>query len=137
MLCVSYQCDLLDHMNTIDVLISILGKGAVSHHGILEAIVSIIHRNNHWVIVFNALRQLERRQIVVIKLDLPFTDLLVDTLANREIGDIVLTVRRIKHLWGVVRVFLFSDAHVDTDVSITKGIVLECDIQLLIICHTL
>ena len=39
----TYQCDLLDHMHSIDVLIAILRESAVSHHGVLAALISVVH----------------------------------------------------------------------------------------------
>ena len=51
--------------------------------------------------------------------------------------DVVLSVRRIEHLWGVVRVLLFSDAHVDSDVSVAQRIVFECDVKFMVLAHPL
>ena len=39
----TYQCDLLDHMHTINVLIAILCECAVGHHGVLAALISVVH----------------------------------------------------------------------------------------------
>ena len=50
---VSYQSDLFAHMNAIDVLVSILGECAVGHHCVLNAIVSIIDRDDHGVVVLD------------------------------------------------------------------------------------
>ena len=46
--------------------------------------------------------------------------------------DVVLSVRRVEHLWGIVRVLLFSDAHVDSDVSVAQRIVFECDVKFMV-----
>ena len=51
--------------------------------------------------------------------------------------DVVLSVRRVEHLWGVVRVLLFSDAHVDSDVSVAQRIVFECDVKFMVLAHPL
>ena len=51
--------------------------------------------------------------------------------------DVVLSVRRVEHLWGIVRVLLFSDAHVDSDVSVAQRIVFECDVKFMVLAHPL
>ena len=51
--------------------------------------------------------------------------------------DVVLSVRCVEHLWSVVRVLLFSDAHVDSDVSVAQRIVFECDVKFMVLAHSL
>ena len=129
---VTYQCDLFDNMNTVDVLITILGEGAVGHHGVLGALVLIVNTDDHRVVVFDALCELKGSQIVDIESNLTLRHSLVDTGTHSHVMDVVLTVGCVEHLWSVVGVLLFSDTEVDTDMGITESVVLEGDVQILI-----
>ena len=48
----TYQRDLLDHMHSVDVLIAILRECAVGHHGVLAALISVVHRDDHGEVIF-------------------------------------------------------------------------------------
>ena len=125
----TYEGDLLGDVDSVDVLIAILRERAVSHHGILSACILIVNRDDHRVVVLDGLAQLEGRQVVRIKLNLSRLDLLIYTRVHRQVLDVVLTIGRIEHLWCIVRVFLFSNAHVDADVSVAKRVILEGDFE--------
>ena len=45
--------NLLDYMDTVNVLIAVLLERAVGHHGVLSLTVSVIHRDDHRVVVFD------------------------------------------------------------------------------------
>lgn len=110
---------MLDYMNAIDVLVTIFSEGAVGHHSILGPIVLIVDRDDHGIVILDRLGQLECYKIIYIELNLAWLDLLVTTAGHAQVLDIILTIRRIEHLWSIVWVFLLSDTHVDSDVSIT------------------
>ena len=48
----TYQRDLFDHMHSVDVLIAILRECAVGHHGVLAALISVVHRDDHGEVIF-------------------------------------------------------------------------------------
>ena len=64
-------------------------------------------------------------------------DLLVAPRVHLQVLDVVLAVWRIEHLRSVVRIFLFSNAHIDANVSITQGVVLEGDLKFVAIRDSL
>ena len=121
---------LLSHVHAVDVLLAVLRERAVGHHGVLLALVLIIHRDDHRMVVLNALRQLERRQVVRIEYDLVLGNILVDARVHRQVVNVVFAVRRVEHLWRIVWVFLFSHAHVDADVRVAEGVIIESDFEL-------
>lgn len=49
----TYKSDLFDDMDAVDVLVTILCEGAVSHHGVLGAIVSVVDGDYHREIVLD------------------------------------------------------------------------------------
>ena len=51
------------------------------------------------MVVLNALGELESGQVVRIERDLAFLNLLGDASIYRQVLNIVLTVRRVEHLW--------------------------------------
>ena len=122
---------LLSHVHAVDVLLTVLRERAVGHHGVLGALVLIIHRDDHRVIVLNAFRQLERRQVVRIEYDLVLGNILVDAGVHRQVVNVVLAVRRVEHLRRIVWVFLFSHTHVDTDVRVAESVIIESDFELM------
>lgn len=126
----TYKSDLLDNMNAIDVLITIFSEGAVGHHSILGPVVLIVDRNDHWIVIFDWLGQLECHKIIYIELDLARLNLLVTARFNAKVLDVILTIGRVEHLWSIVWIFLLSDTHVDSNVSITKRIILEGHVKL-------
>ena len=65
-------------MDTVDLLVTALGKVAVSHHRVLGTVVLIVDRDNHGVVVLDALGELESDQVVDIKLDLSWLNLLFE-----------------------------------------------------------
>ena len=124
-------------MDSVDVLVATLLEGAVGHHGVLAPIVLVIDRNDHRVVIFDRFGQLEGRQVIQIKHDCIVWDLLACSRAHRQVVDVVFPVRCVEHLWRIVRVFLFSDAHVDSNVSITERIILESHLKLVVFRHFL
>ena len=50
-----------------------------------------------------------------------------------QVLDVVLTIGRVEHLWCVVRILLLSHAHVDSNVSIAKSVILESDLELILV----
>ena len=52
--------DLLRHVDPVDVLVTILGEGAIGHHGVLGPVVLIVDRDDHRMVVLDALAELER-----------------------------------------------------------------------------
>ena len=122
-------------MDTIDLFIAALGEIAVGHHSVLGTVVLIVDRDNHGVVVLDALGELESDQIVDIKLDLSWLNLLFEAGIHCQVLDIILPVGCVEHLRGIVRVFLFSDTHVDANMSVAESIVFESDIEFLILCH--
>ena len=78
----TYKGDLFDHMDPIDILLTISSERAVRHHSILGTIVLVIDRDNHGVVVLDRLVQLKCSQIVDIKLDLTFFNRLVGSSAH-------------------------------------------------------
>ena len=119
-------------MDTVDCLVSILLERAVCHHSILGSVICVVDRDDHWVVVLNRLAKFKSRKVVGIEEDLSFLNLLVGASAYLQVCNVILTVRRVEHLRRVVRVLFLCDAHVDTDVSVAQGIVLECNIQLVV-----
>ena len=51
------------------------------------------------MVVLNALGELESCQVIRIERDLAFFNLLSDAGMYRQILNIVLTIRRVEHLW--------------------------------------
>lgn len=47
----TYQCDLLDYMHSVDVLLAIFRECAVGHHGVLAALISVVHRDDHGEVI--------------------------------------------------------------------------------------
>ena len=45
--------DLFDYVHSVDILIAVPLESAVSHHGVLSLTVSVIHRDDHRVVVFD------------------------------------------------------------------------------------
>ena len=124
----TYQSDLLDDVDAIDVLITILGEGTVCHHGVLGARILVIHRDDHRIVVLDTLRKFKGCQVVDIECDLACLYFLADTGPHTDIVDVVFAVRRVEHLWGIVRVLLLSDAKVDANVGIAQSVILEGDV---------
>ena len=77
------------------------------------------------MVVLNALCELESCQVVRIERDLAFLNLLADAGVYRQVLNVVLTVRRVEHLWCIIRILLLSDTHVDTDVGVAESVILE------------
>ena len=65
-------------MDTVDLLVTALGEIAVGHHGVLGTVVLIVDRDNHGVVILDALGELECDQVVDIKLDLSWLNLLFE-----------------------------------------------------------
>ena len=124
-------------MDTVDILVAVPLECAVSHHGVLCLTVSVIHRDNHRVVVLDRFAEFKRRQVVDVELNRPRVDLLIDTRLHGHIEDVIITIRRVKHFWCVVRVLLLGYTHVDANVSIAKRVIFERDVQFLIISHSL
>lgn len=129
--------NLLDYMDTVDILVSIPLECAVGHHGVLGLTVSVIHRDDHGVVVLDRFAEFKRRQVVDVELNRPRVDLLIDTRLHGHIEDVIITIRRVKHFWCVVRVLLLRDTHVNADMGIAKRVIFERDVQFLIIGHSL
>lgn len=121
----TYEGYLLDDMHAVDVLITILREGAIGHHGVLSAVVSVIDGDDHRVVVLDGFAKFKRSKIVDIKLDSSAGDLLVGPSAHAHIKDVILPVGCIEHLWGIVRVLLLSHTHINANVRITESVVLE------------
>ena len=51
--------------------------------------------------------------------------------------NVVLAVRRVEHLRRIVRVLLFSDAHVDADVRVAESVIIESDLELVPVSNPL
>ena len=66
----TYKSDLFNDVNTVDGLVSIFLERAVSHHGILGSVISVVDRDNHWIVILNRLGKLKSRQVVSIEEDL-------------------------------------------------------------------
>ena len=77
------------------------------------------------MVVLNAFGELESCQVVRIERDLAFLNLLGDAGMYRQILNIVLTVRRVEHLWCIIWILLLRHAHVDTDVGVAESVILE------------
>ena len=77
------------------------------------------------MVVLNALGELESGQVVRIERDLAFLNLLGDASIYRQVLNIVLTVRRVEHLWCIIWILLLRHAHVDTDVGVAESVILE------------
>ena len=77
------------------------------------------------MVVLNALGELESGQVVRIERDLAFLNLLGDASIYRQVLNIVLTVRRVEHLWCIIWILLLRYAHVDTDVGVAESVILE------------
>jgi len=120
---------LLNDRNTVDGAVAAFVKGAVSHHGVLGAIVLVVHRDDHWVIVFNCTGQLESSQVIDVEYNLALRDSLIEASRDLHVVDVVLTVGSIEHLRGVVRILLLSDTHVYSDVRVAHCIVFKGDMQ--------
>ena len=133
----TYESNLLDDVDSVDILIATFCESAVGHHSVLSTIVLVVHRDDHWVVVLDCLSELECGEIIQIKLDSIFGNLLIKTCLHCQVVDIVLSVWRVEHFWRVVWVLLFSDAHVHADVSIAKSIKLERDHEFMVVCHFL
>ena len=129
--------DLLDYMDTVDILVAVPLECAIGHHGVLGLTVSVIHRDDHRVVVLNRFSQFKCRQVVDVELNLAWIDLLIDTRLHGHIEDVIITIGRVKHFWCVVRVLLLGYTHVDADVGIAKRVIFERDVQFLIISHSL
>ena len=52
---------------------------------------------------------------------------------SRQVLDVILTIRRVEHLRCVVRILLLRHAHVDSNVSIAKSVILESDLELILV----
>ena len=124
-------------MDTVDILVSIPLESAVGHHGVLVCPVSVIHRDDHRVVVLDRFAEFKCRQVVDVELNRTRIDLLVDTRLHGHIEDVIITIGRVKHFWCVVRVLLLRHTHVDADVGIAKRVIFERDVQFLIIGHSL
>ena len=114
----TYKSNLFDDVDTVDVLASVLGEGAVGHHGVLGTCVLVVDTNDHRVIVLDALGELEGSEVVDVEGDLSLGDFLVAAGANTHIVNVVLTVRCVEHLWGVVWVLFLGNTKVHTDMSL-------------------
>ena len=128
---------MLNYMDTVDILIAVPLESAIGHHGVLSLTVSVIHRDDHRIVVFDRFSEFKCCQIVDIELNLARLDLLINTWLHGHIEDVIITIRRVKHFWCVVRVLFFCYTHVDADVSIAKRVIFESDVQFLIIGHPL
>ena len=51
--------------------------------------------------------------------------------------NVILAIRCVEHFWGIIRVFLLSDAHVDSDMGLARGVVLKGDVKLSIFSYFL
>ena len=129
---VTYESNLFDDVDTVDVLATVLREGAVSHHGVLGTRVLIVNANDHRVVVLDALGELEGGEVVDVEGNLSFGDNLVNASSHTDVVDVVLTVGSVEHLRCVVRVLFLSDTKVDTDVGLTEGVVFESDVQFLV-----
>lgn len=121
---------MLDHVDSVDVFISVLGEGAVGHHGVLLALVDVVDRDDHWVIVLDGAGQFESGQVVDVEHDLSLRDFLVQPHWHLQVGDVVAAIRGVKHFRGVVGILFLCHAHVYAHVGVTQGVVLEHDRQL-------
>ena len=124
-------------MDTVDILLAVPLESAVGHHGVLVLTVSVIHRDDHRVVVLDRFAEFKCRQVVDIELNRPRIDLLIDTRLHGHIEDVIITIGRVKHFWCVVRVLLLRHTHVNADVGIAKRVIFERDVQFLIISHSL
>lgn len=123
----TYEGDLLYYVDSVDVFVSIFGEGAVGHHGVLLASVNVIDRDDHWIVVLNCASQLKGGHVVGVKCDLSLRNFLVKASCHLHVCDVIAAVRSVEHFRGVVWVLFLGDAHVDTDVGVTQGVVFECD----------
>jgi len=112
------QNNLLNYVHTVDRTIAILIEGAVCHHGLLRTLILIVDRDNQWIVVFDRFGQLEGCHVVQVKDDLAILDLLIHSSTDSQVLNIVISVRRVEHLWSIVCVFLLCDASIHTDVGI-------------------
>jgi hypothetical protein len=117
-------------MHTVYSAVAAFVKGAISHHGVLGAIVLVVHRDNHRIIVFNCTGQLEGCQVIDVEYDLSLWDYLLEASRDLHVVDVILTIGRIEHFRGVVRILLLSDTHVYTDVRVAHCIEFKGDVQL-------
>ena len=81
------------------------------------------------MVVLDRLAELEGCQVIGIKLDRSLINLLITTRVHLKVLNVVLTVGSVEHLGSIVRVFLFSDTHVDADMCIAESVILEGDIE--------
>ena len=114
----TYKSNLFDDVDTVDVLASVLGEGAVGHHGVLGACILVVDANDHRVIVLDALGELEGSEVVDVEGDLSLGDFLVAAGSNTHVVNVVLTVWCVEHLWGVVWVLLLGNTKVHTDMGL-------------------
>jgi len=114
----TYQNNLLDYVNTVDRTIAILIEAAVCHHGLLRSLILVVDRDNQWIVVFDRFCQLKGCHVVEVKDDLAILNLLINSSTDSQVLNIVISVRRVEHLWSIVRIFLLCDASVHADVGI-------------------
>ena len=105
-------------MHTVDCTIAILIETAVCHHGLLRSLILIVDRDNQWIVVFDRFGQLKGCHVVEVKDDLAILNLLINSSTDSQVLNIVISVRRVEHLWSIVRIFLLCDASVHADVGI-------------------
>ena len=103
-------------MSTVDGTVPIFRESGITHHCILLLSIGVVHRYNQWVVVFYRLCELESCKIIEIKVTFVERNILVHSLVHADLLDIIISVRRVEHFRGVVRVLLFCYTRVYSDV---------------------
>ena len=80
--------DLFVNVASINVLISISLEDHVTQHGVLLALVLVVDRDNHGVVVLDRLGQFKSSQVAHVESDHSFRDLLTLSLRDRHLLDV-------------------------------------------------
>lgn len=113
---------MLRHVTAINDAISVLVKDHIREHGILLTLVRVIDGDDHGVVLFDTLGQLEGRHLVQVERDHTRHDLLLLPRTHHHLLDVVLSVRRVEHLGRIVRILLLCDTDIDSDVGIAQRV---------------
>ena len=124
-----YKNDLPFYVSPVNSTIAIFGKCRVAHHSVLLLSIRVVHRYNEWMVIFYSLGQLERCQIIQVKLYLAKLYFLIHSCCHAYLLDVVVSIGGVEHLRSIIWILLLSDACVYSDMSIAKCVYFERQLQ--------
>ena len=81
------------------------------------------------MVIFYSLGQLERCQIIQVKLYLAKLYFLIHSCCHAYLLDVVVSIGGVEHLRSIIWILLLSDACVYSDMSIAKCVYFERQLQ--------